>query len=158
MRPFLQPEPESVTDEGVKLLIGRRLESRLSQLSGIGKHLAVRTYPAEAQVATIASLKLGWGSVLLKYYPTMDSLIALVIATQLICEGIAAVLLLIAGRTDDAETVDQLQITAFVTLLLPVFVPIFHKVYDALFVNFVKQCVRKKFSVVNLHFAHKFCL
>jgi len=119
----------------------------LGTLSGLGPFLHENPTQAMAQVLTISSIKFVWAGLLLTYRPVADGLDNAVVATQFVSEALASALTLfkdrgmIGGR--DAQTVE---LTTFCLLLMPVFFPIFMRVYDLIVVQIVMNCCRKKFN------------
>jgi len=105
----------------------------LAILSGLGKYLAQGGTSASAQVLSIAAIKLVWAIVLVVCSPCACGLTNAVIAGQCLSEGVASILLWAAsaGLISD-EGMVHLNLITFMLLLVPVFVPIFQKVYDGL--------------------------
>ena len=55
---------------------------------------------------------------------------------QFVSEGLSSILVLIASRPEVArETANSLRLTAFLMLLVPVFLPVMQKFYDGVIVN-----------------------
>ena len=117
-------------------------------LSGVGGYLG-SSRAAEAQVLTVCFIKLAWAALIVAYTPHMDKLKNFVIAAQFFSEGTSTVLAYIASQSGlTSQDVDLIQLGSFYLLLLPVFLPIVHQCYDAIFVNIVLNCCRKKFNPV----------
>jgi hypothetical protein len=69
------------------------------------------------------------------------------VCSQFVSEGISSVLLFYAAQNGASdEEIAQIQLLAFLLLLLPVFLPVMQKVYDGVVVNIILNCVRKKFN------------
>jgi len=120
---------------------GMCLQVSMAVLAGLGSYLAKGGAPASAQVLTIAGIKLVWAVVLVVCNPCACGLTNAVIAGQCLSEGVASILLWAAsvGLIDAAKV--RLKMITFMLLLVPVFIPIFQKVYDGL----VSLCkLRKK--------------
>ena len=118
-----------------------------SRLAAAGPYITKGSAGASAQVLSVAGVKLAWATILLRFSPCACGLTNAVIASQLMVEGSAAILLWcqaqgIIGEGDTA----LIQTIVFALLMIPVFVPILQKVYDGLVVNIVVNCCRKKFN------------
>ena len=112
---------------------GMCLQVSMAVLSGLGKYLAQGGPPASAQVLAIAAIKLVWAIVLVVFSPCACGLTGAVIAGQCFSEGVASILLWAAsvGLINNEEKT-KLEMITFILLLVPVFIPIFLKVYDGL--------------------------
>ena len=70
----------------------------------------------------------------------MPSALICVLWMFLCLQGLATILLLQASSDDEVERIVLLQTLASWLLLVPVFLPVFIKLYDLLFVNILLKC------------------
>jgi len=122
------------------------LQVVLAVLGGMGAFFTRAGWSSPAQVVTIATIKLGWAAVLLLGQLPADGLFTTILALQFVAEGSSAVLVLLAAATP-GNAADFERDLAFQLLLLPVFLPMLHKLYDGVIVAIILNCCRKKFSL-----------
>jgi hypothetical protein len=94
----------------------------------------LRPNPLLVQVVTIATIKLGWAAVLLLGQLPADGLFTTILALQFVAEGSSAVLVLLAAATP-GNAADFERDLAFQLLLLPVFLPMLHKLCTRLVIK-----------------------
>jgi len=133
------------------------LQVIMGVLSGIGPYLEPGSAAASCQVLAIGALKCTWAVLLTWWMPHATLLINLVLVMIFASEG-AAVVILWHGSWGggSAEAIEQIQLWAFYLLLIPVSIPILEKLYDALFVQIIVHCVRKKIDWANA--LHALCM
>jgi len=118
-------------------------------MSGVGPYLTAGSRTADAQVATLAGVKISWAILLLSgITESVDSLGTYVAVAQFLSEGIAAAVLLFAQHSDifnDENIPDELRGLSFFLLLIPVFLPVLQTYYDKgiSFIDQAKQLCRK---------------
>ena len=113
-------------------------------VSGLGPYITRGSSAATAQVLTVALVKISWAMVMLYFRPCACGLTNAMIVTQFTLEGSSSLMLLLGGA--NGADPEQMRQISFAMLLIPVFVPIVQKAYDAIFVNIIVNCVRKKFN------------
>ena len=121
------------------------LQCLLAVVSAVGPYLTRSTASANAQVLSVAAIKLLWVLILVKYLPSSCLLSNAVITVQFFFEAIA-VLLVFAASQQGASGESMLLVAPFYLLLTPVFLPILQKVYDGIVINIITACCRKKFD------------
>ena len=127
------------------------LQVTMGVLSGVGPYLEPGSAAAQFQVLAVGFLKCAWATLLICCIPHASLLMNMVLASIFVCEGISVVLLWYANWGGaSAEVVERIQLWSFLLLLLPVFLPIVQKLYDAIIVNIIVNCVRKKFDWGNV--------
>ena len=123
------------------------LQAAMGVLCGVGPYLEPGGHGAKFQVLAVGVLKCGWAMLLALCMPHANLLMNTILALIFTCEGVSVLLLFCAqwaGAT--AEAIDVLQLVSFWLLLVPVFLPILQKLYDAVFVAIIFNCVRKNFD------------
>jgi len=123
------------------------LQCLLAVVSAVGPYVTRGTAAANAQVLSVAFVKLLWAGVLTVYMPSVCLLTNAVVTAQFFCEAASVLLVFAASQQGtDADADAALLVAPFYLLLLPVFLPILQKAYDGLFVNIVTACCRKRFD------------
>ena len=132
-------------------LITMLIQVILGAANGMGPYITKGAAAANAQVLSVAIIKLTWAAVLARCHLCACGLTNLMVVCQLVSEGTVPILLLLgkAGHIGEAREA-LLQTTCFLLLLIPVFMPIFLMVYDTSFVNLYTVCSRKKLNRQNL--------
>ena len=141
--------------------IGLVLQVAIGVLSGIGPYLTPGSTGSACQVLALGALRLLWASVLVSCCPCADLLKNAVLVCVFASEGTSAVLLYIAQWSSDqvsAEAIDSLRIGSFLLGLISVFLPCLLKAYDAIVVQFITRCVRRKFDWATATVALCVCL
>ena len=126
---------------------GIMIQVTMGVLSGVGPYLEPGGGDAKFQVLSVGVLKCALATLLTWSMPHANLLMNMMLALIFACEGLSVMLLYAAawgGVT--AEAIERTQLYSFWLLLFPVFLPILQKLYDALFVAFILNCVRKKFD------------
>ena len=120
-------------------------------VSGIGPYVAPGGSAALAQVLSVALVKLLWVAVLGCFSPCTCGLTNTIVALQFTSEGVSTILVLVASGSvvaTSSSLAERLRLASFFLLLLPVFAPIFQRLYDSIVVNIIVNCCRKQFSAM----------